>query len=303
MRKGRVQAVREVVVKYRPHTPIAKRHAVLVFHIHNVGGAKLVVAVHQPAAVGHGQRFCNEHGEAKTESAGHNLQHATTIHRNIPKHTRTFVDFDARRNPRAVLYGEHGAATDTQVRRKSVHHMCPRHNDAVVHVEDAGQVHAEAALHEDRSAQVPATHHRRPRHDKPRRQQPDAVQNKRGAVPGFCVARSHRHVLRPANRRAQRRVRQQHTRVQRHRAMQHNRALQRRHIRHVDEGVGHQARRDLAEAANPQLRPARKHAVAQRHVQRVSKRVHQAQVHRHSDRPAEHHRVEARRRTPTANRH
>ncbi|KAF5221322.1 hypothetical protein ECC02_005564 [Trypanosoma cruzi] len=85
--------------------------------------------------------------------------------------------------------------------------------------------------------------------------------------------------------------------------MQHDRALQRRHIRHVDEGVRHQARRALAEAANPQLRAARKHAVAQRHVQRVSERVHRAQVHRHSDRPAEHHRVEARRRTPAANRH
>ncbi|KAF5217656.1 hypothetical protein ECC02_009472 [Trypanosoma cruzi] len=85
--------------------------------------------------------------------------------------------------------------------------------------------------------------------------------------------------------------------------MQHDRALQRRHIRHVDEGVRHQARRALAEATNPQLRAARKHAVAQRHVQRVSERVHQAQVHRHSDRPAEHHRVEARRRTPAANRH
>ncbi|KAF5215796.1 hypothetical protein ECC02_011477 [Trypanosoma cruzi] len=85
--------------------------------------------------------------------------------------------------------------------------------------------------------------------------------------------------------------------------MQHNRALQRRHIRHVDEGVRHQARRALAEAANPQLRAARKHAVAQRHVQRVSERVHRAQVHRHSDRPAEHHRVEARRRPPAANRH
>ncbi|ESS54963.1 hypothetical protein TCDM_13601 [Trypanosoma cruzi Dm28c] len=85
--------------------------------------------------------------------------------------------------------------------------------------------------------------------------------------------------------------------------MQHNRALQRRHILHFDEGVGHQARRALAEAANPQLRAARKHAVAQRHVQRVSKSVHRAQVHRHSDRPTEHHRVEARRRPPTANRH
>ncbi|KAF5216669.1 hypothetical protein ECC02_010536 [Trypanosoma cruzi] len=85
--------------------------------------------------------------------------------------------------------------------------------------------------------------------------------------------------------------------------MQHDRALKRRHIRHVDEGVGHQARRALAEAANPQLRAARKHAAAQRHVQRVSKRVHRAQVHRHSDRPAEHHRVKARRRPPTANRH
>ncbi|EKF27823.1 hypothetical protein MOQ_008444, partial [Trypanosoma cruzi marinkellei] len=86
-------------------------------------------------------------------------------------------------------------------------------------------------------------------------------------------------------------------------AMQHNRALQRRHIRHVDEGVGHQARRALAEAANPQLRAARKHAVAQRHVQRVSERVHRAQVHRHSDRPAEHHRVKARRRPHAANHH
>ncbi|KAF5226023.1 hypothetical protein ECC02_000955 [Trypanosoma cruzi] len=85
--------------------------------------------------------------------------------------------------------------------------------------------------------------------------------------------------------------------------MQHDRALQRRHIRHVDEGPGHRARRALAEATNPQLRAARKHAVAQRHVQRVSEHVHQAQVHRHSDRSAEHHRVEARRRTPTANRH
>ncbi|KAF5217396.1 hypothetical protein ECC02_009733 [Trypanosoma cruzi] len=85
--------------------------------------------------------------------------------------------------------------------------------------------------------------------------------------------------------------------------MQNDRALQRRHIRHVDEGVGHQARRALAEATNPQLRAARKHAVAQRHVQRVSERVHRAQVHRHSDRSAEHHRVEARRRTPAANRH
>ncbi|KAF5216828.1 hypothetical protein ECC02_010374 [Trypanosoma cruzi] len=85
--------------------------------------------------------------------------------------------------------------------------------------------------------------------------------------------------------------------------MQHDRALQRRHVRHVDEGVGHQARRALAEATNPQLRATLKHAVAQRHVQRVSERVHRAQVHRHSDRPAEHHRVEARRRTPTANRH
>ncbi|KAF5214155.1 hypothetical protein ECC02_013274 [Trypanosoma cruzi] len=85
--------------------------------------------------------------------------------------------------------------------------------------------------------------------------------------------------------------------------MQHDRALQRRHIRHVDEGVGHQARCALAEATNPQLRAARKHAVAQRHVQRVSERVHRAQVHRHSDRPAEHHRVEARRRTPATNRH
>ncbi|KAF5222170.1 hypothetical protein ECC02_004684 [Trypanosoma cruzi] len=85
--------------------------------------------------------------------------------------------------------------------------------------------------------------------------------------------------------------------------MQHDRALQRRHIRHVDEGVRHQARRALAEAANPQLRAARKHAVAQCHVQRVSERVHQAQFHRHSDRSAKYHRVEARRRTPTANRH
>ncbi|KAF5226275.1 hypothetical protein ECC02_000398 [Trypanosoma cruzi] len=85
--------------------------------------------------------------------------------------------------------------------------------------------------------------------------------------------------------------------------MQHERALQRRHICHVDEGVRHRERRALAEAANPQLRAARKHAVAQRHVQRVSEHVHQAQVHRHSDRSAEHHRVEARRRTPTASRH
>ncbi|KAF5218008.1 hypothetical protein ECC02_009126, partial [Trypanosoma cruzi] len=85
--------------------------------------------------------------------------------------------------------------------------------------------------------------------------------------------------------------------------MQHDRALQRRHVRHVDEGVGHQARRALAEATNPQLRATLKHAVAQRHVQRVSERVHRAQVHRHSDRPAEHHRVEARRRTPVADRH
>ncbi|ESS61102.1 hypothetical protein TCDM_11333 [Trypanosoma cruzi Dm28c] len=85
--------------------------------------------------------------------------------------------------------------------------------------------------------------------------------------------------------------------------MQHNRALHRRQIRHVDEGVGHRGRRALAEAANPQLRTALKHAVAQRHVQCVSERVHQAQVHRHSDRPAEHHRVEARRRTHAANRH
>ncbi|KAF5218829.1 hypothetical protein ECC02_008252 [Trypanosoma cruzi] len=85
--------------------------------------------------------------------------------------------------------------------------------------------------------------------------------------------------------------------------MQNDRALQRRHIRHVDDGVGHQARRALAEATNPQLRAARKHAVAQRHVQCVSERVHRAQVHRHSDRSAEHHRVEARRRTPAANRH
>ncbi|EKG00568.1 hypothetical protein TCSYLVIO_008480 [Trypanosoma cruzi] len=85
--------------------------------------------------------------------------------------------------------------------------------------------------------------------------------------------------------------------------MQHNRALQRRHIRHVDESVRHQARCALAEAANPQLRAARKHAVAQRHVQRVGKQVHRAQFHRHSDRAAEHHRVEARRRPPAANRH
>ncbi|KAF5213825.1 hypothetical protein ECC02_013632 [Trypanosoma cruzi] len=85
--------------------------------------------------------------------------------------------------------------------------------------------------------------------------------------------------------------------------MQHDRALQRRHIRHVDEGVRHRTRRAIAEATNPQLRTARKHAVAQRHVQRVSERVHRAQVHRHSDWPAEQHRVEARRRTPTANRH
>ncbi|KAF5217608.1 hypothetical protein ECC02_009532 [Trypanosoma cruzi] len=85
--------------------------------------------------------------------------------------------------------------------------------------------------------------------------------------------------------------------------MQHDRALQRRHIRHVDESVRHQARRALAEATNPQLRTARKHTVAQRHVQRVSERIHQAQVHRHSDRSAEHHRVEARRRTPATNRH
>ncbi|KAF5223666.1 hypothetical protein ECC02_003120 [Trypanosoma cruzi] len=85
--------------------------------------------------------------------------------------------------------------------------------------------------------------------------------------------------------------------------MQHERALQRRHICHVDEGVRHRERRALAEAANPQLRAARKHAVAQRHVQSVSERVHRAQVHRHSDRPAEHHQVEARRRPPTANRH
>ncbi|KAF5214769.1 hypothetical protein ECC02_012598 [Trypanosoma cruzi] len=85
--------------------------------------------------------------------------------------------------------------------------------------------------------------------------------------------------------------------------MQHDRALQRRHIRHVDEGVRHQARRALAEAANPQLRAARKHAVAQCHVQRVSEHVHQAQFHRHSDRSAKYHRVEARRRTPAANRH
>ncbi|KAF8303406.1 hypothetical protein TcBrA4_0049030 [Trypanosoma cruzi] len=85
--------------------------------------------------------------------------------------------------------------------------------------------------------------------------------------------------------------------------MQHNRALQRRHIRHVDEGVRNQVRRDLAEATNPQLRAAHKHTVAKRHVQRVSERVHRAQVHRHSDRPAEHHRVEARRRPPAANRH
>ncbi|KAF5215035.1 hypothetical protein ECC02_012310, partial [Trypanosoma cruzi] len=85
--------------------------------------------------------------------------------------------------------------------------------------------------------------------------------------------------------------------------MQHDRALHRRHIRHVDKGVGHQARRALAETTNPQLRAAREHAVAQRHVQRVSERVHQAQVHRHSDRPAEHYRVEARRRPPAADRH
>ncbi|KAF5225894.1 hypothetical protein ECC02_000823 [Trypanosoma cruzi] len=85
--------------------------------------------------------------------------------------------------------------------------------------------------------------------------------------------------------------------------MQYDRALKRRHIRHVDDGVGHQARRALAEATNPKLRAARKHAVAQRHVQRVSEHVHQVQVHRHSDRSAEHHRVEARRPTPTANRH
>ncbi|KAF5219265.1 hypothetical protein ECC02_007777 [Trypanosoma cruzi] len=85
--------------------------------------------------------------------------------------------------------------------------------------------------------------------------------------------------------------------------MQHDRALQRRHIRHVDEGVRHRARRALAEAANPQLRTALKHAVAHRHVQRVSKRIHRAQIHRHSDRPAENHRVEARRRTHAANRH
>ncbi|KAF5217878.1 hypothetical protein ECC02_009217 [Trypanosoma cruzi] len=85
--------------------------------------------------------------------------------------------------------------------------------------------------------------------------------------------------------------------------MQHDRALQRRHIRHVDEGVRHQARRALAEATNPQPRAARKHAVSQCHVQRVSERIHQAQVHRHIDRPAEHHRVEARRRTPAVSRH
>ncbi|KAF5217342.1 hypothetical protein ECC02_009769 [Trypanosoma cruzi] len=85
--------------------------------------------------------------------------------------------------------------------------------------------------------------------------------------------------------------------------MQHNRALQRRHIRHVDEGVRHQVRCALAEAANPQLRTAHKHAVAKRHVQCVSERVHRAQVHRHSDRSAEHHRVEARRRLTAANRH
>ncbi|KAF5218433.1 hypothetical protein ECC02_008610 [Trypanosoma cruzi] len=85
--------------------------------------------------------------------------------------------------------------------------------------------------------------------------------------------------------------------------MQHDRALQRRHIRHVHEGPGHRACRALAETTNPQLRAARKHAVAQRHVQRVSEHVHRAQVHRHSDRPAEHHRVEARRRPPAANRH
>ncbi|RNC52986.1 hypothetical protein TcCL_ESM09720, partial [Trypanosoma cruzi] len=85
--------------------------------------------------------------------------------------------------------------------------------------------------------------------------------------------------------------------------MQHNRALQRRHIRHFDEGVRHQARRALADALNVTLRAARKHAVAQRHVQRVSERVHRAQVHRHGDRPAEYHRVEARRRTPATNRH
>ncbi|KAF5215554.1 hypothetical protein ECC02_011750 [Trypanosoma cruzi] len=85
--------------------------------------------------------------------------------------------------------------------------------------------------------------------------------------------------------------------------MQHDRALQRRHIRHVHEGVRHRACRALAETTNPQLRAARKHAVAQRHVQRVSEHVHRAQVHRHNDRPAEHHRVEARRRPPAANRH
>ncbi|KAF5215609.1 hypothetical protein ECC02_011682 [Trypanosoma cruzi] len=85
--------------------------------------------------------------------------------------------------------------------------------------------------------------------------------------------------------------------------MQHDRALQRRHIRHVDEGPGYQARRALAEATNPQLRATRKHAVAQCHVQRVSERVHRAQVHRHGDRPAEPHRVEARRSTPATNRH
>ncbi|KAF5216359.1 hypothetical protein ECC02_010880 [Trypanosoma cruzi] len=85
--------------------------------------------------------------------------------------------------------------------------------------------------------------------------------------------------------------------------MQNHRALHRRHIRHVDEGPGHQARRALTEATNPQLRASRKHAVAQRHVQSVSERVHRAQVHRHGDRPAEHRRVEARRRTPATNRH
>ncbi|KAF5222696.1 hypothetical protein ECC02_004273 [Trypanosoma cruzi] len=173
----RVRAVREVVVKYRPHTPIAKRHAVLVDHVHNVGGAELVVAVHQPAAASHSQRGCHKHGEAKTESAGHNLQHAAAIHRNVPKQTRAFVDANTRRTPRAVLNGEHGAAADTQVRRKGVHHVRPRHNNAVVHVEDAGEFRTEAALHEDRSARVPATHQRRPRHDKPRRQKPDAVQD------------------------------------------------------------------------------------------------------------------------------
>ncbi|KAF5223379.1 hypothetical protein ECC02_003398 [Trypanosoma cruzi] len=62
-------------------------------------------------------------------------------------------------------------------------------------------------------------------------------------------------------------------------------------------------RRALAEATNPQLCAARKHAVAQRHVQSVSGGVHQAQVHRHNDRSAKHHRVEARRRPPAASRH